>query len=174
MELEFPRNRIEGRPLQLTGNARMQVGSRKVSRAEGGIADCFSLYISLIFFFPWAKKEGFNFFLCIVYNIVNAAIIPVACCHPSASPPDVCPADLLGFDERSFLFFLFSFVFFYSISPQIFFMWNIVSSESISVIRIFILRLKVFLDQLDFSDYLCRWHTEWGTAIHVRVLQWES
>ena len=33
-------------------------------------------------------------------------MIPVACCHPSASPPDVCP-DLLGFDERSFLFFLF-------------------------------------------------------------------
>jgi hypothetical protein len=59
MELEFPHNRIEGRPLQLTGNARMQVGSRKVSRAEGGIADCFSLYISLIFFFPLSEEGRF-------------------------------------------------------------------------------------------------------------------
>jgi hypothetical protein len=72
----------------------------------------FLVYFFDFFFSPERRRKVLIFFLCIVYNIVNAAIIPVACCHPSASPPDACPADLLGFDERSFLFFSFFLLFY--------------------------------------------------------------
>ncbi|KAJ6343698.1 hypothetical protein OIU76_005443 [Salix suchowensis] len=44
----FPCNGTEGRQVHLTGNARSQLGSRKVSPAAGGFADY--IYISLIFF----------------------------------------------------------------------------------------------------------------------------
>jgi hypothetical protein len=53
MEVEFPCNGTEGMLLQLTGNARLQIGSRKVTPA-GGIAD----YLCTLIFFFLLSEEG--------------------------------------------------------------------------------------------------------------------